>query len=144
MHIKLSSVAGSETIVPLNNFYVALQDALNARFSTESFGKLDWFMVVIVAVYDEADRNKRFCDQHNKSGSFADPVTKQRESYMSVAVEIAANKVISLSETELRAELCDRIGAELSRTSVKVSKGFEFTRFVDEMKTALEIYKVAH
>lgn len=143
MHIKISSVASSETIVPLNNFYVPLEKSLNARFSSESFGKLDWFMLVIVAVYDEEERNKPLCEKHNKSGSFADPLTKQRHRYMSVAMQIPASKVLSLDEAELQVELCDRLASELLSTSVKVPKGFEFERFVAEAKTALEIYKSA-
>lgn len=141
MLIKISSVATDATIASLNNFYIALEDSLNEYLSDESFGSINQFRLVIVAVHENLLENNEYCKKNNSSGSFINPFTKKLVNYFSIAIPYSPAKVVSLNESDLRTDLCNEIVHCLEHVTVKIPKGFEFARFAEKIKNFLAVYK---
>ena len=60
MHIKITSVATEEIGPVLGRVAVAMEDALNPLFEQKSYGDIDQFMAVVVAVDSDVVENSRF------------------------------------------------------------------------------------
>ena len=140
MHITVTSISSQETNKKLNEFSADLEDSLNKYLSVDSFGPINRFMFVIVAVYEDAAENDRFCQKNNKSGTYKHPVTSERVKYFSIAVPYSPEKILSTDKEDLRKNLCSEIIRHIDNPQVKIPKGVEYERFSEKIKLALEIY----
>ena len=143
MHIRFTSVATEEVGPILGNVGVQIQDALNPFFAEKSFGSIDQFIAVIVAVDSDVAENNRFAKGHNKIGSYKNLLTNERIKYISFALPLDPLAVELMNEEKVRQKVCSALLKRLESPDLKFQKSFDYNRFSEELRLAIKIYSLA-
>jgi hypothetical protein len=140
MHIKITSVAAEDIGPVLGRIAVAMEDALNPLFEQKSYGDIDQFMAVVVAVDSDIAENSRFVAAYNKIASFKHPVSLLRFKSISLSLPFDPVYIKSLTESQIRHRLCMVLCEKLGDPGLKISKKFDYKGFVADLRIALAIY----
>lgn len=143
MHIKITSVAKEEVGPVLGRVAVAMEDALNPLFERKSYGDIDQFMAVVVAVDSDVLENSRFAAAYSKIGSFKQPLTLARIKSISFSLPLDSVYLESLTESQIRQLICVALSVRLDNSGLKISTKFDYEEFAADLRMALEIYSTA-
>ncbi|WP_426117470.1 hypothetical protein [Massilia sp. PWRC2] len=143
MHIKITSIATEEVGSVLGRVSVAMEDALNPLFERESYGDIEQFMLVIVAVDSDVAENSRFVAAHNKIRNFRHPATLARFKSMSFSLSFDPVYIESKSESQIRRLVSTGLLAKLDNPGLKIPVKFDYIRFVADLRLAIRIYVAA-
>lgn len=142
MNIRFTSVAAEEVGPVLGRITIAIQEALQPIFAEDSFGPIDLFMCVVVAVDTLPEGNEIFVRAHDKVGSFTNPFTGERQRYLSVALPFDPAKVGLMSDQEIFHSIYVALVARMQEPKLRIPKSFEYLSFSKKLLAAVALQGV--
>ena len=141
MKFRITSVADESCGAKINDVTVKLEDWLNAVIGDADFGAtLDQFMVVVVAVDDDPERNGRFAKPWNKLSNILNPFTGQRVRSLCLSVEIHPSNATESTFEDLLSRISQAVEDKLSCRPKRLPSGFDFQRASRAVSVALEAF----
>jgi hypothetical protein len=98
---------------------------------------------VVVAIDSDLAENNRFAENYNKIGSYKSLLTNERVKYMSFALPLDPLAVECMNEEQVRKEVCSALLERQKSPRLKVQKSFDYEKFSEELRLAIEIYSQA-
>ena len=137
----MTSVAAAESGSSVSDATVKIEDWLNASIGDGDFGEeIAQFTLVVISVYDDAEKNGRWVQTHEKLGVFKDFATGKRIPFLSVAVSVLPATVQSLLPRDLLSHICHSATERLTVRPKRLPRNFDFQNFARCVSTALEVY----
>lgn len=138
MRIKVSSVVDESVAKLLREALPPLEDRLNEWFAGKAFGAgVDQFSIFVISLDSNGELNHRFALVHEKGGRYKEPFSEASIRYISMAVPLNCEEVISLDVKAIQREVCGAVERRFSDKTVKVPRGFHVDDFMRNWKAAV-------
>ena len=141
MRIRVTAVAEKAVIdlILSRDFTVNLEDSLKPVFESYTFGDgVDSFMIVLVAVEADSEKNQRFVDEQHHMFRYKHPLTKEWVRCLSVSVPMNPEEVLEMDKDTLKKEFIRILYSRLENPEgLKIPKKFDYQSFLAYLKDVL-------
>ena len=138
MHITITSDSTEDVSLKLREILVNFENLLNKNLESKSYGKIDRFMVVAVAVTSDIVEDNLISKGHSKIGSYRHPISLVRTRFISVALTFDPKVIMFSTADQLFKNLSLSLMRKLDNICVRIPKGFKYSEFSADMRAVIE------
>lgn len=137
MKVRITSVTAPSVSAAIRAVTTALEDQLGLALEKKDYGGgVQQFSAFYVSVDSDLSQNQPYCQMHNRSGKYKDIVTGKMVGYVSLAVPVDPERVLSAAEA-LPKLLQDLLIEQLEQPTYQLPKNFDRELLLADVKAAL-------